>query len=102
MNWIKILNFIDGAFAVQEKDIKLGKLYKIKGEELPFRYIQYGHLKSVNKKTFHFKHHKLKEYLFKDLSKIEREATPEEIRVYNLIKEHVNEFAGKTSNNYYN
>jgi hypothetical protein len=90
MNWIKILNFIDGIFPIEEKELKLGTLYKIKGEELPFRYIQYSHLKNADKKTFHFKHHQLKEYIFNDLTKIEREATPEEIRVYNLIKNHVN------------
>jgi hypothetical protein len=90
MNWIKILNFIDGIFPLEEKDLKLGSLYKIKGEDLPFRYIQYSHLKKTDKKTFHFKHHQLKEYVFSDLTKIEREATPEEIRIYNLIKNHVN------------
>jgi len=90
MNWIKVLNFIDGIFPVEEKNLKLGTLYKIRGEELPFRYIQYSHLKSSNKKTFCFKHHQLKEYVFNDLSKVEREATAEEIRIYNLIKEHIN------------
>lgn len=102
MNWIKILNFIDGIFPIQEKNLKLGTLYKIQGEELPFRYIQYSHLKKVKKKTFHFKHHQLKEYIFDNLSKVEREATPEEVKIYNLIKEHVNEIADKTTHSYYN
>lgn len=102
MNWIKVLNFIDGIFPLEEKDLKLGKLYKLKDEELPFRYIQYSHLRNINQKTFHFKHHQLKEYVFKDLSKVEREATPEEVRLYNLIKEHVNEIAGKTTHTYNN
>jgi hypothetical protein len=102
MNWVKILNFIDGIFPIEEKALKLGTLYKIKGEQLPFRYIQYSHLKNVDKKTFHFKHHQLKEYIFNDLGQVEREATPEEARVYNLIKEHVNEIAGKTTQSYYN
>lgn len=93
MNWVKVLNFIDGIFPMQERQLKLGTLYKIQGEELPFRYIQYSHLKNANQKTFHFKHHQLKEYVFNDLTKIEREANPEEIRIYNLIKEHVNEIA---------
>lgn len=102
MNWIKVLNFIDGIFPFEEKELKLGTLYKIRGEELPFRYIQYSHLKSLNKKTFCFKHHQLKEYTFSNLSKVEREATPEEVRIYNLIKEHVNEIAGKTTHSYHN
>lgn len=102
MNWVKILNFIDGIFPIEEKELRLGTLYKIKGEELPFRYIQYSHLRNVDKKTFHFKHHQLKEYIFNDLSKVEREATPEEVRIYNLIKEHVNEIADKTTHSYYN
>jgi len=102
MNWIKVLNFIDGIFPVKEKDLKLGALYKIQGEELPFRYIQYSHLKNAKKKTFHFKHHQLKEYIFKDLSKVEREADKEEIRTYNLIKAHVNDIANKTANINYN
>jgi len=91
MNWVKILNFIDGVFPIEEKNMKLGTLYKIKGEELPFRYIQYSHLRKADKKSFHFKHHQLKEYVFKDLSQVEREATSEEARLYNLIKEHVNQ-----------
>jgi len=90
MNWVKILNFIDGIFPLKEKDLKLGNLYKIQGEDLPFRYIQYGHQKKTKSKTFHFKHHKIKEYIFKDTSRIEREATEEEKRLYNLIKNHVN------------
>jgi len=101
MNWIKVLNFIDGIFPVKEKDLKLGTLYKIQGEELPFRYIQYSHLKNPNKKTFHFKHHQLKEYVFNDLSKIERQADKEEIRLYNLVKEHVNEIANKITYTYH-
>jgi hypothetical protein len=102
MNWIKILNFIDGIFPVEEKSLKLGTLYKLQGEELPFRYIQYSNLKNKNKKTFHFKHHNLKEYIFNDLSRVEREATREEVRVYNLIKEHVNEIANNTTHTYCN
>lgn len=102
MNWLKILNFIDRDGSIEEKDLKFGTLYKIQGEELPFRYIQYNHSKNENKKTFHFKHHQLKKYVFKNLSRVEREATPEEIRLYNLIKEHVNEIANKTANPYYN
>lgn len=100
MSWIKILDFIDGVFPAEKKELKLGSLYKIKGEELPFRYIQYSNLK--NKKVFCFKHHQLKQHVFTDLSKVEREATPEEVRLYNLIKEHVNEIANKTAYSNYN
>lgn len=90
MNWIKILNFIDGIF--EEEIIKptLGTLYKIEGEDLPFRYIRFTKDFISNKPVYHFKHHQLKEYKFNDLSKVERKASSEEIKVYNIIKEHVN------------
>jgi hypothetical protein len=93
MNWIKILNFIDGVFEEQKDPPVLGTLYKIKGEDLPFRYIRFTNDFLSNKPVYHLKHHQLKEYKFNDLSKIERKANPEEIRVYNLIKNHVNEVA---------
>ena len=102
MNWVKVLNFIDGIFPVEEKELKLGTLYKIKNEDLPFRYIQYSHIKKQDKKIFHFKHHQLKEYVFHNLDNVEREANKEEIKIYNLVKEHVNEIASKTSNYYHN
>ena len=89
MNWVKILNFIDLVFPQEQVQPILGTLYKIKGEDLPFRYIQYSKYK--NNDLFYFKHHQLKEYKFSDLSKIERQANKEEIRLYNLIKSHVNE-----------
>ena len=93
MNWIKILNFVDQIFPQGEIQPILGTLYKIKGEELPFRYIRFANDSYPNKAIYHFKHHQLKEYKFNDLSKIEREANKEEVRIYNLIKEHVNETA---------
>jgi hypothetical protein len=93
MNWVKILNFIDGIFPEEQVQPILGTLYKIKGEELPFRYIRFMNDSYSNKPIYHFKHHQLKEYKFNDLSKIEREANKEEVRLYNLIKEHVNETA---------
>ena len=71
----------------------LGTLYKIKGESLPFRYIRFANDSYSNKPVYRFKHHQLKEYKFNDLSKIERQANKEEVRIYNLIKEHVNEVA---------
>jgi len=97
MNWVKILNFIDGIFPEEEIQPMLGTLYKIRGEELPFRYIRFTNSSYSNKTIYHFKHHQLKEYKFNDLSKIERQANKEEVRLYNLIKEHVNEVA---ENNY--
>ena len=93
MNWVKILNFIDLVFPQEQVQPILGTLYKIKGEELPFRYIRFMNDSAPNKAIYHFKHHQLKEYKFNDLSKIEREASKEEVRLYNLIKEHVNETA---------
>ena len=93
MNWIKILNFVDQIFPQEQVQPILGTLYKIKGEELPFRYIRFMNDSYPNKAIYHFKHHQLKEYKFNDLSKIERQANKEEVRLYNLIKEHVNETA---------
>jgi len=93
MNWIKILNFIDGIFPEEKAQPTLGTLYKIKGEPLPFRYIRFMNDSYSNKPVYRFKHHQLKEYKFNDLSKIERQANKEEVRLYNLIKEHVNEVA---------
>jgi len=94
MNWIKILNFIDGVFEEEKEQPVLGTLYKIKGENLPFRYIRFANEPYSNKSVYHFKHHQLKEYKFNDLCKIERKANKEEVRIYNLIKNHVNEVAG--------
>ena len=93
MNWVKILNFIDGIFPEEQLQPVLGTLYKLKGEELPFRYIRFANDSYPNKAIYHFKHHQLKEYKFNDLSKIEREANKEEVRLYNLIKSHINGIA---------
>jgi hypothetical protein len=93
MNWIKILNFVDQIFPQDQVQPILGTLYKIEGEELPFRYIRFMNDSYPNKAIYHFKHHQLKEYKFNDLSRIERQANKEEIRLYDLIKEHVNETA---------
>ena len=93
MNWIKILSFVNEIFPQEQIQPTLGTLYKIKGEELPFRYIRFTNESYSNKAVYHFKHHQLKEYKFNDLSKVERKASKEEVRVYNLIKDHVNEVA---------
>lgn len=90
----KILHFIDGSSLKKNfRKIKCGGLYKIKGEELPFRYIQKSGDKE--KRLYRFKHHNLKEYVFYDLSQVERESTLDEIRIYNLIKEHVYEISDR-------
>lgn len=93
MNIIKILNFIDGIFEEQKDPPILGTLYKIKGEDLPFRYIRFTNDSYANKPVYHFKHHQLKEYKFNDLSKVERKANKGEIDIYNNIKDHINEIA---------
>lgn len=93
MNIIKILNFIDGIFEEEKEQPTLGTLYKLKGEDLPFRYIRYANYSYPNKPIYHFKHHQLKEYKFNDLSKIERKANKKEIAIYNGIKDHINEVA---------
>jgi hypothetical protein len=93
----KILNFLDKS---EQLYPKYGTLYKLKNESLPFRYIfVYGD----NKKGIHrFKHHQLKEYVFYDFSQVEREANPEEIRLYNILKDHINEIAREENNSYNN
>jgi hypothetical protein len=93
MNWIKIIDFIDGIFPEEQIQPVLGTLYKIKGEELPFRYIRFTNDSYTNKPTYHFKHHQLKEYKFTNLDRVQRKASKEEVRLYNLIKNHVNEIA---------
>ena len=93
MNFIKILKFIHLNSQKHQEAPTLGTLYKIKNESLPFRYMRYTNEPYSNKPIYHFKHHQLKEYKFDDLSKVERKANKEEVRLYNLIKEHVNEVA---------
>ena len=93
MNIIKILNFIDGIFEEEKEQPVLGTLYKIKGEDLAFRYIRFTKDLYSNKPVYHFKHHQLKEYKFNDLCKVERKANKQEIRMYDLIKNHINKVA---------
>ena len=95
MNWVKILNFVDLVFPQKQVQPILGTLYKIKGESLPFRYIRFANESYANKAIYHFKHHQLKEYKFNDFSKVERKANKEEVRIYNLIKDHVNKLRYK-------
>jgi len=100
MNWVKVLNFIDGVFKQEAVEPEYGKLYKIKNEPLPFRYV-YVRGDDLNK-IHRFKHHQLKEYIFSNFKKIEREANSEETRIYNKIKDYVNELSRKENNSYYN
>ena len=93
MIWIKILNFIDGVFDQQKEQPILGTLYKLQGEDMPFRYIKFTRDIFSNKPVYCFKHHQLKEYKFNDLSKVERKANQKEINTYNNIKDHVNQIA---------
>lgn len=93
----KILDFFDKSEALS---LKYGNLYKIKNEALPFRYV---FVRDDDRKGIHrFKHHQLKEYIFYNFDQIEREANPEEIRIYNIIKDHIDELARKETNSYYN
>ena len=93
----KILNFLDKSESFLPK---YGNLYKIKNETLPFRYI---FVRDDDRKGIHrFKHHQLKEYIFYNFDEVEREANPEEVRVYNIIKDHINELSRKENNSYYN
>lgn len=100
MNWIKIINFIDGIFEQDLIKLEYGKLYKIRGESLPFRYV-YSKGDDLNK-IYRFKHHQLKEYIFHNSDQIEREATKEEVRLYNIIKDYINEIARKENSSYNN
>jgi hypothetical protein len=93
----KILNFLDKS---EQLYPKYGNLYKIKNEPLPFRYIYvYGD----DKKGIHrFKHHQLKEYVFYNFDEVEREVNPEESRLYNIIKDYIDELARKEKNSHHN
>lgn len=93
----KILNFFDKSESFLPK---YGNLYKIRNEPLPFRYV---YIKGDHQNGIHrFKHHQLKEYVYYDFNEVEREANPDEVRLYNIIKDHVDELAKKENNSYYN
>lgn len=70
-------------------ELKRGTLYKMQGEDMPFRYIEYSRLVNTkNDGLYHFKYHQLKNITLSktNLDRVEREATSEEIRMYNLTK----------------
>lgn len=102
----KILEFLDKEEVIMPDGIdpetlpQYGKLYKLKNENLPFRYV---YRRGDDQKGVHrFKHHQLKEYVFNDFGPVEREANNNEIRIYNLIKDHINDIATKTTRTYHN
>ena len=70
-------------------ELKRGTLYKMQGEDMPFRYVEYSRLVNTkNDNLYHFKYHQLKNITLSkiNLDRVEREATSEEIRMYNLTK----------------
>lgn len=81
-----------GVFANENQpniQLKRGTLYKLQGEDMPFRYVEYSKLvNTLNDGLYHFKYHQLKRYTLskQNLNKVEREANSEEIRMYNLTK----------------
>lgn len=103
----KILKFFDKSEdLIFPQDInadalpRYGRLYRIENEPLAFRYV---YCSGDNEKGIHrFKHHQLKEYVFSDLSPVEREANQEEIKIYNKIKDYINDIARKENNSYNN
>lgn len=93
----KILNFLDKSESFSPK---YGGLYKLKNEALPFRYV---FVRDDDRKGIHrFKHHQLKEYVFYNFDKVEREANSDEIKIYNKIKDYINEVARKETYTHYN
>lgn len=102
----KILNFFDKEEVAMPEGVdpetlpKYGRLYKLENELLPFRYIYKSG--DDDKGVHRFKHHQLKEYIFEDFGPVEREANEEEIRIYNKIKDHINELAREQNDPYYN
>jgi len=86
-------------------ELKRGTLYKIQGEDMPFRYVEYTKL--VNTKDdglYHFKYHQLKTHTLskKYLNRVEREATSEEIRIYNLTKKEADRLWKEQNSKNYN
>ena len=86
-------------------ELKRGTLYKIQGEDMPFRYVEYTKL--VNTKDdglYHFKYHQLKTHTLskKYLNRVEREATSEEIRIYNLTKKEADKLWKEQNSRNYN
>lgn len=89
-------NFANNAIFANEKtpnnELKVGTLYILKGESLPFRYIKYS---NQSDNIHYFKHHQLKTLTFKNTNSIIREANQQEINLYNSLKQEMNNLAGR-------
>jgi len=72
------------------KELRVGGLYILKDETLPFRYVRYS---DQDQDVFYFKHHQLKTIAVVDLKDILREANQDEINLYNSLKEKMNDLA---------
>ena len=77
---------------ISNKELKIGTLYIIEGETLPFRYIKYSNQPND---IYYFKHHNLKKLRFEDTNLIIREANQKEINLYNSLKEKMNDIANR-------
>lgn len=74
------------------KELKVGTLYILEGESLPFRYIKYLDQKD---NVYNFKHHKLKMLTFNNTNSVIREANQNEINLYDSLKEEINNLADR-------
>ena len=85
-------------------ELKRGTLYKMQGEDMPFRYVEYSSLVNTkNDGLYHFKYHQLKSITLSksNLNRVEREATSEEIRIYNLTKKEADKLWKEQNYNFY-
>jgi hypothetical protein len=85
-------------------ELKRGTLYKMQGEDMPFRYVEYTRLVNTkNDGLYHFKYHQLKNITLSktNLDRVEREATSEEVRIYNLTKKEADRLWKEQSYNLY-
>lgn len=85
-------------------ELKRGTLYKMQGEDMPFRYVEYNSLVNTkNDGLYHFKYHQLKSITLSksNLNRVEREATSEEIRIYNLTKKEADKLWKEQNYNFY-
>lgn len=86
-------------------ELKRGTLYKMQGEDMPFRYVEYNSLVNTkNDGLYHFKYHQLKNITLSkpNLDKVEREATSEEVRIYNLTKKEADKLWKEQNSRNYN
>jgi len=72
---------------------------------MPFRYVEYSSLVNTkNDGLYHFKYHQLKNITLSkaNLDRVEREATSEEIRIYNLTKKEADKLWKEQNSRNYN